>query len=188
MDYKNIYDRLIETAKRENIDDKSKYFEKHHIIPKSLGGTDEESNLVNLTFRQHYVAHELLIKIYPNSKKLIHALWMMTITTMNSIVKSDINDIDFRIRQRVESLKNDLKTMKYISSYAYEKCRIIYKDMMNGHIVTKETRKLISERTKKAMNNNKTIKKVREACAKGSKGTRWYYDKQTLECFKQFPR
>jgi len=41
------------------------YVEKHHIIPKSLGGTNNPSNLVVLTGREHWVAHLLLWKINP---------------------------------------------------------------------------------------------------------------------------
>lgn len=40
------------------------YYEKHHIKPRSLGGTDEEENLVLLTAREHFLAHYLLCKIY----------------------------------------------------------------------------------------------------------------------------
>lgn len=32
-------------------------------MPKSLGGTDDKNNLVNLTAREHYIAHLLLVKI-----------------------------------------------------------------------------------------------------------------------------
>ena len=52
------------------------YTEKHHIIPKSLGGSNDPSNLVRLTARQHYVCHLLLTKMLPkspNQKKLLHA-------------------------------------------------------------------------------------------------------------------
>ena len=187
MNYLKIYNDLIEKAKIENVKN-NEYYEIHHIKPRSLNGSDDDKNLVKLTFRQHYVAHELLVKIHPDCKKLIHALWMMTITTLNSIAKTDINEIDCRIRQRIDFLKKDYKTMKYMTSYAYEKCRQIYRDMMNGHVVTNKTRELISIRTKEAMNSHDIIKRVRKACSKGSKGTKWYYDKQTLECFKQFPR
>ena len=187
MNYLKIYNNLIEKAKAEN-NKEDEYYEMHHILPKSLNGTDDAFNLVNLTFRQHYIAHELLVKIYPDCKKLIHALWMMTITTQSSLLKTDLNDVDFRIRKRIKFLKNDSKTMKYITSHAYEKCRQIYRNMMNGHIVTDKTKKLISERTKAMMNDPSVVKKVRASCAKGSKGTKWYYDKKTLKCFKQFPR
>lgn len=35
----------------------------HHIIPKSLGGTDDPKNLIRLSYRQHFIAHRLLLKI-----------------------------------------------------------------------------------------------------------------------------
>lgn len=76
MNYLKHYDLLIDRAKQRTID---VYTEKHHIIPKCLGGTDDRSNLVDLTPEEHYVAHQLLIKIY-NNPKLIHAAAMMTVT------------------------------------------------------------------------------------------------------------
>lgn len=59
--YLNRYNRFIDVLKTQNI---IGYSEKHHIIPKSLGGVDTADNLVSLTARQHYVAHWMLWKIY----------------------------------------------------------------------------------------------------------------------------
>ena len=39
MNYQWHYDRLIETRKIL-VPEKGKYFEKHHIIPKSMGGNN----------------------------------------------------------------------------------------------------------------------------------------------------
>ena len=65
MNYKWHYDKLIETRKaREIFDDV--YYERHHIIMKSMGGTDEETNIVRLTPREHFLAHWLLWRIYRN--------------------------------------------------------------------------------------------------------------------------
>jgi hypothetical protein len=62
MNYQKIYFSLINFAlKRETVDG---YFEKHHIIPKSLGGSDDTTNLVSLTAREHFIAHCLLARIY----------------------------------------------------------------------------------------------------------------------------
>ena len=61
MNYARIYQSIISSAKdRANIG----YVEKHHIIPKAEGGTNEANNLVNLTGREHFLAHWLLFKIY----------------------------------------------------------------------------------------------------------------------------
>ena len=43
------------------------YFETHHKVPASLGGTDDKANLVDLTAREHYIAHLLLVKITEQS-------------------------------------------------------------------------------------------------------------------------
>ena len=62
MNYQKIYTLLIDNAKlRDSIDG---YKERHHIIPKSLGGSNDDSNLVNLTAREHFIAHYLLAKIH----------------------------------------------------------------------------------------------------------------------------
>ena len=63
MNYEKIYNALIEKAKTSPCVE-GQYVEKHHIIPKSLGGSNDSSNLVKLTARQHYIAHLLLYKIY----------------------------------------------------------------------------------------------------------------------------
>lgn len=76
MNYQKIYNAIIEKAKlREEIEE---YYEKHHIIPKSLDGSDDKENLVRLTYREHYLCHRLLTKIYPEEKKLHYAFWMMS--------------------------------------------------------------------------------------------------------------
>jgi len=76
MDYTRIYGELVQRGKTRciNVDD---YYEKHHIVPKCLGGTDDSSNLVKLTPEEHYVAHQLLIKMHPNNPKLIYATTML---------------------------------------------------------------------------------------------------------------
>lgn len=69
------------------------YFEKHHIIPKCHGGSDDPNNLVLLTFREHVIAHMLLNKIYPTDKRLMKALTRMltsTVTEDGKKVKREI--------------------------------------------------------------------------------------------------
>ena len=58
--YTKWYNNLID-HRRQNIPDG--YVEKHHIIPKCLGGSNDYNNLVSLTAREHVVAHWLLTKM-----------------------------------------------------------------------------------------------------------------------------
>lgn len=76
MDYKKHYDILILRAQNRCIPD-TEYKEKHHIIPKCLKGTDDESNIVELYPDEHFLAHELLVKIYPKNRSLVFALSRM---------------------------------------------------------------------------------------------------------------
>ena len=73
------YNSLIEKGKLRGLDKNclDYYTEKHHIVPKCLGGTDEESNLVLLTAREHIIAHMLLSCINPGNLKLLFAVTKM---------------------------------------------------------------------------------------------------------------
>ena len=65
MNYQWHYDMLIFTRKGRKREE-GMYYEKHHILPKSMGGSDDESNLVYLTAREHFLAHWLLWRIHKN--------------------------------------------------------------------------------------------------------------------------
>lgn len=69
MNFAKVYDSLIEKRKREIISEG--YFERHHIVPKSMGGSNRKDNIVNLTAREHFVAHLLLYKIHRNRETLM---------------------------------------------------------------------------------------------------------------------
>jgi len=76
MNYKKIYESLIKRAKNSDI---LGYSEKHHIIPKCMGGTDENYNIVKLTPEEHFFAHILLVKMFPEEKNLIIAVNKMCV-------------------------------------------------------------------------------------------------------------
>ena len=66
MNYQRHYNLLIEKAKSRGWTYKDNSIanpiEVHHIIPKSMGGSDDKDNLVGLTIREHVIAHFLLAK------------------------------------------------------------------------------------------------------------------------------
>lgn len=83
MQYEKIYYALINRAKNRVLE---LYTEKHHIIPRCLGGNDDADNLVDLTPEEHYVAHQLLCKMHPENFKLAKAAMMMTAQRPNNKV------------------------------------------------------------------------------------------------------
>lgn len=76
--YSKWYMRLVENAKSRTLDG---YIEKHHIIPRSIGGSNDKDNIVSLTPREHLIAHLLLTKCCiasEHKKKMIFALKCMS--------------------------------------------------------------------------------------------------------------
>ena len=57
----NRYERFIDSLKEQNVEG---YSEVHHIVPRSMGGTNDKNNLIRLTARQHFIAHWMLWKAY----------------------------------------------------------------------------------------------------------------------------
>lgn len=76
MNYFRIYDQLIERAKTRD-ETTLAHIERHHIVPKCIGGTDDPENLVALTLEEHFVAHQLLTKMFPLIDSLAYAANMM---------------------------------------------------------------------------------------------------------------
>lgn len=74
MDYQKIYNTLVRRGQNRILEG---YSEKHHIIPRCLGGTDGANNLVSLTPEEHYLCHLLLVKIHPNNIRLVKAAMFM---------------------------------------------------------------------------------------------------------------
>lgn len=142
MDYKKIYNNLIEYRKNNQLIDG--YYENHHIIPKCMGGLDECSNIVRLTAREHYIAHHLLYKIYKTSK-LAHAWFNM--------LRCDSNQKRFFTTRQHEialkALKDALKiSMKGEGNHFFGKSH------------NEESKKKISIKNKEWHANNKKPKAI----------------------------
>lgn len=108
VDYKkNYYDYInyIKTLNR-----KLDYSEKHHIIPRCLGGSDDKSNLVVLTAREHFLAHYLLTKIYPDNYKLIDAFRMMGVINK----KEQDRYINSRLYESKKKLFSEARSKKVL--------------------------------------------------------------------------
>ena len=88
MNYEKIYNALVYKRKVvEQLPDDA-ICEKHRIIPRSIRPDliSEPSNIVRLTLKEHFICHQLLVRIYAqkfgeNSSehiKMINALFMMS--------------------------------------------------------------------------------------------------------------
>lgn len=88
MNYIRLYNSIVNRAKQEFVsgmrvkkkagDSGYTYYEGHHIVPKCLGGLGSSkdwnhSNIVPLTPKEHFLAHKLLLEIYPDNTGIIQA-------------------------------------------------------------------------------------------------------------------
>jgi hypothetical protein len=63
MNYRKVYDDIIRNRLSNPLSE-GEYGEKHHIIPKSLGGSNKKDNVVKLSAREHFICHALLAEMY----------------------------------------------------------------------------------------------------------------------------
>lgn len=95
MNYLAIYHNIIKNRISSPFDG---YTERHHIVPKSLGGSDDPSNIVLLTAREHFLCHWLLVKIYKADTdklfKMVKAFAMMCLSK-NGLQDRKINSRTF---------------------------------------------------------------------------------------------
>ena len=76
--YQTFYHNLVESSKhlKEQWEPVGSLLERHHIIPKHAGGTDEEDNFTYLTHQEHIAAHWLLWKIHGRDEDKSAWMWM----------------------------------------------------------------------------------------------------------------
>jgi hypothetical protein len=99
--YKTWHDNIITKAKNRTL---TCYTEKHHILPKCLGGSNNEDNLVRLTAKEHFIIHILLCKFTTGvaKRKMLYAH-----KAMSYYIKEGRN---YKIGSRIaEKLRKELK-------------------------------------------------------------------------------
>lgn len=70
MSYKEYIEKILNNRSNERAADG--YQEKHHIVPKCLGGTNDDENLIWLYAEEHYYAHKLLYLENPHNRAIAY--------------------------------------------------------------------------------------------------------------------
>jgi hypothetical protein len=105
-----------------------------------MGGNDDADNLVDLTAEEHYVAHQLLVKIYPDNSKLVYAAVIMAASSHCNVRN---NKVYGWIRRKVSESKkghipwNKNKTLPPLSDEHKRKLS----EANKGKIESDETRR-----------------------------------------------
>ena len=74
--YEEFINNILETRGRFACGEE--YHERHHIVPKCIGGSNDEDNLIGLFAREHFEAHRLLALENPEVDSLVYAWWNMS--------------------------------------------------------------------------------------------------------------
>lgn len=154
--YKTIYFNIIEKAKKENRSKDDKYYENHHIIPSSLGGTNFDNNLILLTPREHFICHLLLCKFTfgINKSKMSKAVYMMS---GKGMIKNS---------KLYENIRNEFSDYQSITSKKMWSNDDFKKQMIEkktGRKNSEETLKKMSEAAKRRHKEKPLSKKSIEA-------------------------
>ena len=154
--YSRWYFNIIYSAKLTPLIGTS---EKHHILPKSLGGDNNKINLVKLTPKQHFICHRLLVKMTTGTarQKMVYAFWIMS-------NKKRLHTVSSNSYSTAKHLIRDVMSSRHITDNFRQQCsnRMLGKKMLAS---TKEA--LLKANTGKER-TNETKQKLRES------GTQWY--------------
>ena len=143
MNYEQIYYNIINNRLENPV--LNEYTETHHILPRSLGGTDDKSNLVNLLAREHFICHLLLTKMYKKESiewiKMIKAFEYMYSMSSNHQRYSDNKWYEYlKINySKAQSLNqsgegNSQYGKCWVSNLSIKDCKIINNDELQNYL------------------------------------------------------
>lgn len=138
--YSRWYEALIQKAQlRGTVEG---YKETHHIIPRSFGGSNDKNNLVQLTAREHYIAHALLWKMkFPGVYGSKMAFAFNTFINKMRTKERDINST-YKINSRIYEIFRKHYSQMLKEKYAREGGTWV------GRKHTEESKRLIGEKSK----------------------------------------
>lgn len=140
MNYKNIYHTIIENRIKNPY---LGYTENHHILPRSLGGSNCKSNLVRLNAREHFICHLLLTKMYDfdtiEGKKMVKAFAMM-LWCKGELQQRYVTSRQFqKLREKfaiVQSLQINEKNSQYGTAWVHNDITREIKKVKVGEILS----------------------------------------------------
>jgi hypothetical protein len=190
--YTRTYYSIIQKAQQENRTRGERYYEGHHIIPKSLGGEDVKDNMILLTAREHFICHRLLTKMTKGKarSKMVLAISKMlssSITHNGNRYVPNSRTYDY-IREQCSKTLSGKGNPMYGKSHSQE-TRTLISEKVKKHNESNPKRSHTEETKQKISKANKDLKRseeFRKACSIRSKengsggdlnsGKKWYND------------
>jgi|LauGreDrversion4_2_1035121.scaffolds.fasta_scaffold34067_7 hypothetical protein len=139
--YTRCYERIVVRAQLRTLPVDT-YVEKHHIIPRSIGGNNSKSNLAILTAREHFICHWLLIKMLTpgiERSKMFRALSFMRAKTKDQ--HRYTSPITSRVYEKIKPEISKHQTILMTGRIPSESHRKKMSESMTGRKQTEEHRK-----------------------------------------------
>ena len=168
--YEKWYNSIIKRATLRGEEELGDSYETHHIIPICIGGTNDKSNLVKLTYKEHALAHKLLCEIYPHCPGIAYAVIAMMLPKKGG--RLGIKYFSSREIAHYKTLISKARKGKKLSEETKQKMSRVRKGVphpmsekgleslrkaLRSREVSEETRKKISENAKERFRTGKQV-------------------------------
>ena len=164
--YYNRYIKFIKSRYSRTIPENS-YTEIHHILPKCYGGTDSKSNLIELTAREHFIAHWLLWKFADKSmQRAFHMISHVSTKVQQERYKIKSSKVYSNLKEAISNNHNwksnpdhpnDKRDMSGKNNGMYkkkhsEKSKKLMSIGHKGKIISEESKIKMSENSRGSLN------------------------------------
>lgn len=168
--YLRLYIKLIERCKSMTPEELSGYCEIHHILPRTMKGSNDIENLVNMPIRYHIMAHIIIVESYPEIDGLWYALWWITSSGKNEHIQKFRSEGLSKISTRLlAKLREDAHLKIRISCKSIERNEKLSKSL-TGREIPKEVREKISK-SLKGIKRKSPSEETRLKISNSKKGT-----------------
>lgn len=144
MNYLKIYNNLVSYRLQTP---PNKNYEEHHIYPKSLFPElkNEKSNIVRLTYKEHYIAHHLLYRYYKfiNDKNAMIKMGFAWFRMCKNYDGLHVSLLQYEKVKKINKLASSLRSKNLWSCETYKNKMMVH--LLN---VSDETKKKMSEKRK----------------------------------------
>lgn len=149
--YRNLYIRLIIKCRNMTEEELSGFNEKHHILPRCLGGNNKKENLVLMPVKYHIMAHMILSKVFPNNYKIGYALYCIMTCSNESLKRRESLEKDFSLRTVAAAREAGLRSIRSKESREHRSKIQTGKNNSNyGKHWDQGHKKTLSDKTKEA--------------------------------------
>lgn len=154
------------------------YCERHHIVPRCMGGSNEDDNLIDLYAYEHFIAHKLLSEENPENHSLQYAFFMMANCTSKNIGRYKCTPEEYEeIRSRIAATPIDESTRQKMSDAKKGKK---FSVEHRAHMALARTGRKHSEETKRKISESQKNRPPHPAYFKGH-----HHTEETKRLFSQ---